>query len=130
MFLAAMMIVGCGAEPAAPIRSEIAPRTAAPDDLSAYRWKHRLVILEYTLESDPRLVLMESQLAANAAGLAERDMLVLHRQGASSFAVVLVGKDGGEKRRSNDVVAVEELFAQIDAMPMRQSERRRAGEAP
>jgi hypothetical protein len=57
-------------------------------------------------------------------------MLVLHRQGASSFAVVLVGKDGGEKRRSNDVVAVEELFAQIDAMPMRQSERRRAGEAP
>ncbi len=40
----------------------------------------------------------------------------------SEFAVILVGKDGGEKYRSRVPVTIEKLDALIDAMPMRQQE--------
>ena len=39
-----------------------------------------------------------------------------------AFAVVLVGKDGTEKRREDDVVEPATLFEQIDQMPMRKRE--------
>ena len=41
------------------------------------------------------------------------------------FAVVLVGKDGTEKRRDADVVDPADVFEQIDAMPMRKDEMRK-----
>lgn len=41
---------------------------------------------------------------------------------ASEFAFLLIGKDGGVKLRSYDLVSTDELFAIIDAMPMRRSE--------
>lgn len=42
-----------------------------------------------------------------------------------SFAVVLVGKDGGEKLRRTTIVKPRELFAIIDAMPMRRNEAKK-----
>lgn len=39
-----------------------------------------------------------------------------------AFAAVLVGKDGGEKFRSEEPVPAEKLFGLIDAMPMRRQE--------
>ena len=44
--------------------------------------------------------------------------------GGETFAVVLVGKDGGEKFRSTEPVEPEDLFDRIDAMPMRRREVR------
>ncbi|MFB6231804.1 MAG: DUF4174 domain-containing protein [Salinibacter sp.] len=44
-----------------------------------------------------------------------------------SFRVVLVGKDGTEKRRDPEPVAARSLFDTIDAMPMRQREMREQG---
>lgn len=42
-----------------------------------------------------------------------------------AWAVVLVGKDGGEKLRETDgVLDTERLFGVIDAMPMRRAEMR------
>lgn len=41
-----------------------------------------------------------------------------------AFAVILVGKDGGEKLRSDRPVTWERLQSTIDAMPMRQQEMR------
>ncbi len=38
------------------------------------------------------------------------------------FSVVLVGKDGSVKLRRNEPVATDEVFALIDAMPMRKRE--------
>ncbi len=38
------------------------------------------------------------------------------------FTFILVGRDGGEKHRSNQMVTHQELFGKIDAMPMRKSE--------
>ena len=46
---------------------------------------------------------------------------------AGAFAAVLVGKDGGEKFRSEGPVSPEVLFEIIDAMPMRRREMRDPG---
>ena len=42
------------------------------------------------------------------------------------LTVILIGKDGGEKGRWSQLVDPDEVFALIDAMPMRQRE---AGDA-
>jgi hypothetical protein len=42
--------------------------------------------------------------------------------GANSFSVVLIGKDGGEKLRVNDIPDLHAIYAVIDGMPMRGSE--------
>lgn len=41
------------------------------------------------------------------------------------FAVILIGKDGGEKLRSSRPLSISKLDETIDAMPMRQQEARR-----
>ncbi|WP_041734743.1 DUF4174 domain-containing protein [Dyadobacter fermentans] len=43
----------------------------------------------------------------------------------NAFTFILVGRDGGEKLRSSEVVSAEKLFGLIDAMPMRKDEMRR-----
>jgi hypothetical protein len=43
---------------------------------------------------------------------------------ADAFRVVLVGKDGTEKRRDAEPVTARSIFDTIDAMPMRQREMR------
>jgi hypothetical protein len=42
--------------------------------------------------------------------------------GASSFSVLLIGKDGGEKLRVNGVPDLPAIYAVIDGMPMRSAE--------
>ncbi|MDQ2832941.1 MAG: DUF4174 domain-containing protein [Acidobacteriota bacterium] len=44
--------------------------------------------------------------------------------GPEEFAVILLGKDGGEKLRSQNPVTMERLNKLIDGMPMRQKEAR------
>ncbi|MFB6099577.1 MAG: DUF4174 domain-containing protein [Salinibacter sp.] len=44
-----------------------------------------------------------------------------------AFRVVLVGKDGTEKRRDAEPVSPRSVFDTIDAMPMRQREMRKSG---
>ena len=39
-----------------------------------------------------------------------------------SFTVILLGKDGTEKFRTDEILLPQKLFAIIDAMPMRQAE--------
>lgn len=40
----------------------------------------------------------------------------------AQYTVILVGKDGFEKYRANKVIETDQLFAIIDAMPMRRRE--------
>ena len=42
--------------------------------------------------------------------------------GANTFSAVLIGKDGGEKLRINDVPDLPAIYAVIDSMPMRSAE--------
>ncbi len=43
-----------------------------------------------------------------------------------SFSVVLVGKDGGVKLKSDDPTSLNDIYALIDQMPMRRQEMRRS----
>ena len=42
--------------------------------------------------------------------------------GEDAFSVVLIGKDGGEKLRVNEVPDLRAIYAVIDGMPMRSRE--------
>ena len=44
--------------------------------------------------------------------------------GADDFAVLLIGKDGGEKLRFTDLPDLQAIYTVIDGMPMRQGEMR------
>lgn len=57
-------------------------------------------------------------------GLLERDFVIETRFGPAGFSVVLIGKDGGEKLRRTTPLPPADLFALVDAMPMRQAEMR------
>lgn len=75
-----------------------------------------------------------SLLKKDSAGMAERDLVVsivekeaeYQKYGVkrNAFTVILIGKDGGEKFRSDKPVAPDAIFGLIDTMPMRQSEIR------
>ena len=84
-------------------------------------------------------ILVQRQLAAfqkDSIGLAERHLIVKQVKPGEylyksyqikldePFTVILIGKDGGEKYRSNSILDVDRLFAMVDAMPMRQAEMR------
>lgn len=59
------------------------------------------------------------------AKLAEDDVDLLRRRfhvAPGDFAVVLLGKDGGEKLQSSKPLSMDRLSAVIDAMPMRREE--------
>lgn len=112
---------------------------AGADTLGAHRWKDRVVVLIAPNASDSQLREQRAILRAAAAGLKERDIVILEalddgpeatalrRQfaaGQTAFRAVLVGKDGGAKLASDRPLSAQRLFGEIDAMPMRQQEMR------
>jgi len=125
----------------------ISSQVFAMSSLSELTWKKRVVIVfgdagdarvERQIETltDQRLELEERDLvvirvvddeATTAFGnAAEPDAVGLRNEAdvkQGSFRVVLVGKDGGIKLRSETVVPDVDLFDLIDRMPMRQAER-------
>lgn len=126
--------------------------SAAAHQLDSYRWNRRLLVVFAPLRTDPRLSVQRGWLASAADGLAERDMTVIevvrnavsidgqrslemnadhlrqdHRVTNVEFAAILIGKDGGEKLRRDAAIPVEDLFALIDSMPMRQHEMQQDG---
>lgn len=56
--------------------------------------------------------------------VAEKGSLLFKKYGADpdEFTVILIGKDGFEKYRTNKVLSTDQLFSIIDAMPMRRQE--------
>ncbi len=129
----------------------IALGTIAPasgmDGLSQYDWKNRVLVL-FGDADDRNLQCQIELLQAQSSQLTERDMVVLqvsdgrvraiHGRGGNldaaklradadiqgnRFHAVLVGKDGGVKLRSNEVVGDVEMFDFIDRMPMRRAGR-------
>ena len=132
------------------IALSLAASTVMAAPRSQYQWEKRiLVLLGENRGSD--LDRQEEILRQAVEGLADRDMLLLSLQGdrtetlfgaaaeldaqavresigwdGSAFQAVLIGKDGGVKQRWPQPVSVEELFAVIDAMPMRANEMRQS----
>jgi hypothetical protein len=121
------------------------PARAAAAELGDYLWQRRPLLVFAPTENDPRLVETMRRIEASRCDFADRDM-VLGRIvtegtstldgnvvdtnqaqrlrsalgiGANSFSVVLIGKDGGEKLRVNDIPDLQAIYAVIDGMPMR-----------
>lgn len=106
----------------------------AADPLAEYRWEKRPILVFAPAPGDPRLEDQLDRFEASRAELAERDNVVIvdtepgsalrARFRPPEFAVILVGKDGTEKLRRASPVAVGDLTALIDSMPMRRREMR------
>ena len=89
--------------------------------------------------SDDHPLLVQQQLALfnkEDVGMKERQLkIIVVKKGESlsrkyavkqgEFTVILIGKDGSEKFRTNEIFTTEKLFSLIDAMPMRQAEMNR-----
>lgn len=50
------------------------------------------------------------------------DLFKKYKASANKFTFILVGKDGGEKLRSDKPVSLKKLYRTIDSMPMRRNE--------
>jgi len=100
----------------------------------------RQVLLFYNSEGKALMEKQTATLQSDKPGLTEREIVIKTYDAspksakewkawevdpAKTFTFVLVGKDGGEKYRSDKLVPNRELFGLIDAMPMRQSEVKR-----
>jgi hypothetical protein len=120
---------------------------SAVASLGQFQWKSRVVVI-FPDKDNAGAARQENQLLADRQGLAERDIVVLKMvagqvralfgSGADldvdalsgdlgkpqpgEFAAVLVGKDGTIKLNVREPISTGELFAIIDAMPMRAAE--------
>jgi hypothetical protein len=121
---------------------------ASAIQLTDVEWKKRPLLLFAPQHDSVRLQQTQHRLHQNSCKLDDRDMIiaVIVGQGNSSidqqaitleyastlrkqfglssdqFAVLLLGKDGGEKYRSYRLPDLDQIFALIDGMPMRQNE--------
>src|SRR3954454_957484 len=77
---------------------------------------------------DPLVAEQVQAVRADPDGAEERELDVTQREG-SAFLVELLGKDGGLAARWDNLVGVSELWAKIDAMPMRRRQLREAAAA-
>jgi hypothetical protein len=123
-------------------------------NLKQYQWQNRLLLIFAPSEDYPAYRLLADELRRQQDGVYDRDVLVfsLLEKGQSrlgdasldqatgetlrkrfsikqgTFAVILIGKDGGEKLSREEDTTLGEIFGLIDTMPMRQSEVRRKNE--
>jgi hypothetical protein len=117
--------------------------------LQNFKWKNRIMLV-FTPSPEDEQYQEQLEHLGNEQEILERDLVLFHifgEQGGfasetrlgekdsealrqqfhvdkTSFTVVLLGKDGTEKQRWAEPVESSELFALIDAMPMRQEEMR------
>ena len=107
--------------------------------LNAQKSAFRRILLFADKINDTALIQQKQLLDSDKAGCLERDMRIeIYIMGGTGknllkkynitqpqFTFLLIGKDGGIRLRSSKVIPKEQLFALIDAMPMRQDEIKR-----
>jgi hypothetical protein len=129
---------------------------SAASAMSVYQWKKRPVVVFAPSESDARLVRQKATINGARTSFLDRDVVVVYviggvashdlgpgpgmsgaalrsrfRASEGAFRVLLVGKDGGIKLDSPAPIAANDLFGEIDRMPMRRDEiRKRATDKP
>lgn len=121
--------------------------------LQALRDQARPLLIFAPATADPAVQQQIADLASHAGGLRDHDMQIvlipssagaLHSEipaasfapeeeqharrrfhvAANEFAVILVGKDGGEKLRSSTPLSWQRISSTVDSMPMRKDEMR------
>ena len=117
-------------------------------DLDALRWQKRVLLLFGPSKSEASLLTQKQDLASRFQEVVDRDIITLEilengesragdrvlsknavesirrRLGVRSgaFQLILIGKDGAVKLRSDKPVAAQDIFKIIDSMPMRRQE--------
>ena len=120
-----------------------------PFALAHYQWKNRVLVLSAPSEDDNKLRAQQNEVALTPQAFADRDMVLIILLDKSvstaedrglttdetakaraalgirpgSFALRLIGKDGAVKLSRENAVSMTEVYALIDTMPMRQSEK-------
>jgi Domain of unknown function (DUF4174) len=126
----------------------LGPAHAVATEIGDYQWERRPLLLFAPTDSDPRLAETLSRIEATRCDFVDRDMVIgvvvtegkstldgqvidadesqrLARQyaiGENTFSALLIGKDGGEKLRVNEVPDLQAIYAVVDGMPMRSRE--------
>jgi Domain of unknown function (DUF4174) len=107
-------------------------------NLDELRWKERVLLIYAPMGTEKQLGRQEALLRLHDAELTERDVtpIVLRTRAenpeifkrfklsGAGFTLLLIGKDGGEKLRSHEVISPKALCRLIDSMLMRQQEMR------
>ena len=126
------------------------PTARTTTSLTAFRDNSRPLLIFAPKANDFQLKIQLHYLQANPSAVTQRDIMAIaipitgvaptpitltsadaqsarQRFGVEpgDFLVILLGKDGGEKIRSNRPVTLQTLTEIIDAMPMRQDEMKR-----
>jgi hypothetical protein len=138
------------------IVAALALMPSAASAMSVYQWKKRPIVVFAPSESDARLVRQKATINGARTSFLDRDVVVVYviggvashdlgpgpgmsgaalrsrfRASEGAFRVLLVGKDGGIKLDSPAPIAANDLFGEIDRMPMRRDEiRKRATDKP
>lgn len=110
------------------------------DQSELFSGAYRLLLVFTPDAENEDLQRMEQEIRAKEQELGDRDMRVVrvtgeqdhplrerYRVPVEEFRLLLIGKDGGVKRSETDAIALEEVFAQVDSMPMRRREMRERG---
>jgi hypothetical protein len=111
--------------------SAVQPQTL--NDLAAYRWHARLLLLIAVDPDDVVAKALLEQTSEVEAEIEARDLRIFRYTEDPGWRaelqipparriVVLIGKDGGVKMVRTKEVSISEIFAAVDAMPMRQQE--------
>jgi hypothetical protein len=139
--------------PTAEIRAQDKPMVQSPmmQSLQPFKWQKRVVLVFAANAADARWQRQQELLKQADQELTARDLVVLGVLGnqvsaintrmsnmpkpdllreqykikPDDFTVVLIGKDGTEKYRAQDVIKPGAIFHIVDAMPIRQQEIRR-----
>eukprot|EP01088_Endostelium_zonatum_P006494 TRINITY_DN18625_c0_g1_i1.p1 TRINITY_DN18625_c0_g1~~TRINITY_DN18625_c0_g1_i1.p1 ORF type:complete len:137 (+),score=48.44 TRINITY_DN18625_c0_g1_i1:19-429(+) len=120
------------------VREELAEETH--DDRHGNK---RYVLIFAEDEKNEKYERQRKEFGSDEAGLIDRDLEVksfirseskkeFEKRNVSKdeqFTVILVGKDGTEKVRKNEVYELKDLYQTIDAMPMRRKEVERKHES-
>jgi hypothetical protein len=106
------------------------------DNLNAFHWKNRILLVFAPNAADERLTRQTKLIQESAAGFEDRDFRVFLVSGTEqsesdlrsrfhisrdAYTVVLIGKDGTEKMRQDSVLQPQKLFRLVDSMPMRRA---------
>lgn len=104
----------------------------------AVQFSNKRLLLIYAYKSANAQLVKQKQLLENdQPGLKERDIEVriyIRQENPKAFAdkhikepftVILIGKDGSEKLRMQEVLTLKKLYGTIDAMPMRKEETKK-----
>ena len=117
--------------------------------IEKHKWDKRVIVVNARSESSVGYKRQEQLFNKGKLGMKERDLVIyklypdhwigpegslsqeealaireVYQIPMDTFTVVLIGKDGSIKMKTDDLVSTRDIFALIDKMPMRRREMR------